>query len=128
MSDARQVTSSPVISLLLLSAFLLLMVFVMTFLYAIALGTMTSTSSVPIVYGSYGVEPGVIGTLLHPNDPPIEITGGIAQATRVCDSNPLCTSFYYDSGQMVLLTEDNVRTPGQTGGVYRRQVPLKTLS
>ena len=116
-----------VISLVMLSAFLLLMIFVMSLLYSIAIATMTSTSSVPVVYGSYGVEPGVIGTILYPNKPPIEITGGIAQATRVCDSTPECASFYYDSGMMVLMTDDNARTSGQTGAVYRRQVPLKTL-
>lgn len=124
MSEASRVST---ISLVLLSAFLLLMVFVMSLLYAIALATMTSTSGVPKIYGSYGVEPGVIGTALHPDEPPIEITGGIAQATRICDSMPECTSFYYDSGLMVLMTDDNTRTSGQTGGVYRRQVKLKTL-
>lgn len=94
----------------------------MTFLYANAITTLVTPDGVPIVYGSYGVEPGVTGNALTSND--IYYVSGLDEATQKCDNDSRCVLFYFDGRSMSYLNNDGVRYGGQPGGIYRRQIPL----
>lgn len=110
-------------SYLLLSVFLLLLVFIMTFLYANAITTLVYPENIPKVYGSYGVEPGVNGTP-YSNDSTRRVNG-IYEATQICDSDPQCVLFYFDGRIMTYLLDDNNRYENQPGGIYRRQIKIE---
>lgn len=111
-------------SYLFLSVFLLLLLFIMTFLYANAITTLVYPENIPVVYGSYGVEPGVNG---NPSSNISKRVSGINEATEICDSDPECTLFYFDGRLMTYLQNDGIRYQNQPGGIYRRQIKINNI-
>jgi hypothetical protein len=107
-----------------LSLYLFLLLIIMIMCYSAAISNWVSPSKVPRSYGNYGVEPGVTGTPLS-NKYRYD-TSGLLDATNRCDRDTLCTSFYYSNGMMVYLEDNDNRYQAPSGGIYKRQINLKS--
>jgi hypothetical protein len=105
-----------------LTVFLIVMLFLFILLYANSITNSIDPRKCPDAFGQYGVEPGVTGTLLGPNY--TYTVDGLLEATRRCDRDILCTSFYYVNGIMTYLENNDIRSYSPNGGLYKRQINL----
>lgn len=107
-----------------LSAYLLILLLIMVLCYSAAISNWVNPNKCPKSFGDYGVEPGVTGVPLG-SQYRFNVNG-LLEATTKCDSDPLCTSFYYDNGLMIYLDVINNRYTAPNGGIYKRQINLNS--
>lgn len=111
------------VAFIYLSVFLLVLLFIMTFLYSNSVATMVYPENIPRTFGTYGVEPGVTGNP-YSKDTTFTVSG-LNEAVRLCDLDKRCTSFYFDGRTMTYLLNDNIRYGNQRGGIYKRQIKIQ---
>lgn len=111
----------------ILSVFLILMLIIITCFYAYTLGTFVDPREYPFPRGPYGVlagqkSPNVLKVCgENQNQECVFENVTLLEATRLCDANDSCLSFYYDGNNAVFTTPTDLGTIN-VGGTFIRQI------
>lgn len=109
-----------------LALYLLLMVFLISLFYALALYRLVDPMECPASYGDYGVKVGFIGEVAGGCDNGVctFIEPSLIKAVQRCESDPVrCKSFYFDGFSMSYMVPNSSLVPA-SGGIYTRQIKL----